>query len=170
MEIYITGVNIRDNKRKKAILLHFLGEEGQDLYETLKGTEPADNQYEHAIEKFNEYFLPKKNIPFERHIFNSRSHLKSETVAAYTSRLRILAKSCEFDTLEEQMIRDHIVQTCSSACLRRKLLQEASLTIESLLDTARRLEVSTSQAAVIEKKETEIEGNYEEVNKVIKSR
>ena len=73
LEIYITAVNIRDNKRKKAILLHFLGEEGQDLYETLKGTEPADNQYEYAIEKFNEYFLPKKNIPFERHIFNSTS-------------------------------------------------------------------------------------------------
>ena len=100
-----------------------------------------------------------KDINFCENIFNSTSKLKSETVATYTSHLRILAKSFEFDTLEEQMIRDHIVQTCSSARLRGKLLQEASLILESLLDAARRLGVSTSQEAVVEKKETEIEGN-----------
>ena len=96
LEIYIMAVNIKDNKRKKAILLHFLGEDGQILYETLKGTEPSDNQYEHAIKCFNDYFMPKKNILFERYNFNSAFQLKNEPIAAYVVRLRTLSKTCEF--------------------------------------------------------------------------
>ena len=88
LEIYIVAVNIKDNNRKKALLLHFLGEDGQDLYDTIKEIEPPTNQYEHAIEKLNAFFLPKKNIPYERHLFNSLKQNSNETIGAYCSRLR----------------------------------------------------------------------------------
>ena len=74
-----------------------------------------------------------------------------KTVAAYVFRLRTLTKMCEFGTLEEEMIRDYVVQTCLSARLRRKLLQEAILSLDLVLEIARKLEVSTRQAATIEK-------------------
>ena len=156
LEIYIVAVNIKDNNRKKALLLHFLGEDGQDLYGTIKEIEPPTNQYEHAIEKLNA--LPKKNIPYERQLFN-------ETIGAYCSRLRIAAKTCEFGTLEDEMIRDHIIQTCSSARLRRKLLQEARLILEILLDIAQNMELSSSQAAEIEKSKF-TESQSEQTNKL----
>ena len=165
LEIYIVAVNIKDNNRKKALLLHFLGEDGQDLYDTIKEIEPPTNQYEHAIEKLNAFFLPKKNIPYERHLFNSLKQNSNETIGAYCSRLRIAAKTCEFGTLEDEMIRDHIIQTCSSARLRRKLLQEARLTLEILLDIAQNMELSSSQAAEIEKSKF-TESQSEQINKL----
>ena len=162
LEIYIVAVNIKDNNRKKALLLHFLGEDGQDLYDTIKEIEPTTNQYELAIEKLNAFFLPKKNIQYERHLFNSLKQNSNETIGAYCSRLRIAAKTCEFGTLEDEMIRDHIIQTCSSTRLRRKLLQEARLTLEILLDIAQNMELSSSQAAEIEKSKSQ----SEQINKL----
>ena len=97
---FVTAVNIKDNIRKKAILLHFLGEDGKNLYETLKGPEPSGNQYEHAIKCFNDYFMSNQNVNFEKHGFNSSCQLQNECIAACVVPLRTLAKSCEFGKFE----------------------------------------------------------------------
>ena len=71
LEIYIVAVNIKDNNRKRYFCFISLGEDRQDLYDTIKEIDPPTNQYEHAIEKLIAFFLPKKNISYERHLFNS---------------------------------------------------------------------------------------------------
>ena len=64
------------------------------------------------------YFAPKRNVVSERYKFRSREQRPDEPIDSYLTALRELAKSCEFGTLEEEMIRDQIVEKCASKSLR----------------------------------------------------
>ena len=43
------------------------------------------------ITKFEGYCAPKKNITFERHVFNTRSQGSDETIDSYVTALKHLA-------------------------------------------------------------------------------
>lgn len=55
--------------RKRALLLHCLGTEGQRLFYTLPNT--GDNLAD-AIKALEEHFIPKRNVVMERHAFRKR--------------------------------------------------------------------------------------------------
>ena len=52
--------------------------------------------------------MPKKKVPFERHTFRQAVQEPTECIDAYVTRLRGLAKTCEFDKVDE-MIRDQVI-------------------------------------------------------------
>ena len=66
LEYFLTASNITDKKQKRAVLLHLAGAVVQTVFETLIDT---GEDYDAALAKLNEYFVPKKNVPFERHAF-----------------------------------------------------------------------------------------------------
>ena len=129
LEYFLFASNITEKKQKRAVLLHLAGVEVQTIFETLSDT---GTDYDTALAKLNEYFEPKKNIPFERHAFRQAAQESHESIDAYVTRLRSLAKSCEYDKVDE-MIRDQVVDKCASNSLRRRLLRETDLTLEGLL-------------------------------------
>ena len=62
-----------------------------------------------VIEKFEAFCIGKTNETFERYTFNICVQQESETIDAYVSKLRKLAKTCNYGELEESLIRDRIV-------------------------------------------------------------
>ena len=62
-----------------------------------------------SLSALEDYFLPKRNVVYERYVFNSCIQTPEETVDGYVNRLRKLASSCLFGTLTEEMIRDRLV-------------------------------------------------------------
>ena len=64
---------------------------------------------------------------------------------SYVTRLRSLAKSCEYDDVDE-MIQDQVVDKCASNSLRRRLVQETDLTLDGILQIARSIEASDLHA------------------------
>ena len=64
------------------------------------------------------------NVPFERHLFRQISQSSEETVDQLVCRLRQRAASCEFGEREDEYIRDQLIDKCSSAKLRRKVLEK----------------------------------------------
>ena len=68
---------------------------------------------------------------------------------AYVTRLRGLAKTCEFDNVDE-MIRDQVTDKCASNNLCRRLLRETDLKPDGLLDIARSIEASNLHANTTE--------------------
>ena len=147
--IYFGATGIKDDMRKKSLLLHLAGPEVQDVFETWNDTGGAD-AFDNAIEKLTAYFAQKRNVPFLRHQFHQASQESSETVDSFVSRLRTLAKHCQYGELTDDMIRDQVVDHCSSARLRRCLLREQDLTLDMTLNLARVMEASESQALQME--------------------
>lgn len=67
-KLYLTASGIKDNAQKRTLLLHLGGSDVQDIFATMEDT-GDDKDFDTALAKLNNYFTPKKNIPYERHIF-----------------------------------------------------------------------------------------------------
>ena len=65
-EFYLTASGVTQDKQKLALLLHLGGHELREVYHSVKGE--AEN-YSSVIGKLDNYFIPKKNITFERYVF-----------------------------------------------------------------------------------------------------
>ena len=75
------------------------------------------------VEKFEAYCNPRKNVMWERHVFNTRDQLPGKTIDQYITDLRSKARSCEFGTLTDSLIRDRIVCGIINNKTRSRLLK-----------------------------------------------
>jgi hypothetical protein len=146
LEYYLAASNITDSARKRAVLLYLAGPEVQDIFLTFTDT---GDTYETAMTKLTEYFAPRKNIPFERHLFRQTTQESGESIESFVTRLRTLAKSCSFENLEDA-IRDQVVEKCSSGKLRRRLLREPELTLANCIKISKQFQASERQASQME--------------------
>ena len=94
-ERLLTGLGITNNARKRALLLHFSGQEVDDIFDTLADTGDDDN-YDKAKKSLTDYFSPKRNVAFEVFQFRKATQAPDETIDTYQTRLRQLAKTCDF--------------------------------------------------------------------------
>ncbi len=79
------------------------------------------------MRKFEDYCNPKRNITYQRHLFNTRGQGVNETTDAYVTELRLEAKNCEFGALCNELIRDGIVVGIRDDSVRSRLLREPDL-------------------------------------------
>ena len=67
-ENFLTAMDIKEDIRKRTMLLHFAGEEVHRIFKALDGT-GEDKDYKLAKDKLTEYFKPQKNLEYERYVF-----------------------------------------------------------------------------------------------------
>ncbi|XP_024116738.1 uncharacterized protein LOC112138415, partial [Oryzias melastigma] len=133
-------------ERKKALLLHTLGTEGQRLFYTLpeQGTTMED-----AMKALKAHFNPKQNAVAERHVFRKRAQTPTKSILHYVAALRDLAATCDFDDKQDEMIRDQLVEHLRSQRIRERLLLEADLALDTAVTLATQIEAATEQARLI---------------------
>ena len=81
--------------------------------------------------------------------FRQTKQKDSESLDSYHTRLRQLAKTCEFSNIDTE-IKKHIILTCSSNSLRCRALRE-NIRLDVLFKLGRALELSEEQARQVEK-------------------
>jgi hypothetical protein len=145
-ENFLTAMNATEPKRKRALLLHYIGEVAYDIFDTLHET---GEDYDTAIEKRSGYFTPKKNIDYEVYVFRQEKQRTGETLDQYATRLRKLASTCEFIDLNKEL-KSQIILGCVSSRLRRRALRESTLTLGQLLSHGGAMETAEKQATNIE--------------------
>ena len=106
-----------DKKRKRALLLHYMGESTLNIFETLPATGTAD-QYDEACQVLNNYFKPRKNASFEIFKFRKTNQNSDETLDQYHIRLVQKPKYCEFANIDGE-IKAQIELGTTSKQLRR---------------------------------------------------
>lgn len=144
----MVGLDIKVKARKRALLLYLAGPDVESIFATLPDTGEEDD-YDKAAEKLTEYFAPKVNILYERHVFRQAKQHRGETIDQFHTRLRHLGATCNFTDLEEE-IRTQIVEQCSSSRLRRKALREDTK-LADLISYARSIELADQHTDAIEK-------------------
>ncbi|RWS00581.1 uncharacterized protein B4U79_05220, partial [Dinothrombium tinctorium] len=133
-EIYLealsTGNMRRSEKSKTSLFLHVAGPEAIEVYNTLKfATQDESENLGSVLNAFEKYCNPRKSLAMERYYFNKAQQESEETIDHFITRLKQLAKSCEYGDLEESLIRDRII--CGVRCdsTRERLLQEDELSL-----------------------------------------
>ena len=172
---FLVAVNVTDNDRKKALLLHYAGEEIYDIYQTLPDLPEAEkkdaddndlNEFELQLAKLNKYFKKHVNEDYEIFVFSERKQKETETIDQYYAVLRDLAKTCNFDN-KDKAIKAQLVRGSRYTEVRTKVLGPNKLDLNALLEHARALEVSTYQIKQIEKPSPKEEtSNKQEVQAV----
>ena len=61
------------------------------------------------LELWQNYYIGKTNVIYERYRFNNRLQESDESIDAYTTALCTLAETCEFGSLKEELILDRLV-------------------------------------------------------------
>ena len=141
-----------DKKAKNVVLATLytvLGREANQIAENLPVTDPADS--DSLMEALSNFFEPQKNTIFERYLFNTTNQGENENIDQYLNRLRKLAATCDYGTLTNQLIRDRLVIGIGDAAVRRRLLREKKLTLESAVDIVRASERSKNQFKQMER-------------------
>ena len=138
---------ITDKARQRALLLHLVGSETQEIFETFSET---GDDLKTALTKLDSYFIPKKNIPFERHKFHEAKQEPEESIDAFVTRLRKLTEYCDFGTSLNDHVRDMVISKCRSTKFRKRLLAESDVTLEKALEIGRLMENVDRQSQDIE--------------------
>ena len=149
-KIYAIAVELEEKSEnvQLASMLHCLGPAVQRIYRTLTG---KNDTCKAAIEALEDYFAPKRNVVAERYKFRSRSQNIDESIDAYLALLRELAKTCEFGELEDDMLRDQIVEKCHLKRLKERLLAQDDL---DLVKIARSSENAIKETRLLSGAET----------------
>lgn len=154
IELYmcVIGCKTKDKEVQAAVILHCVGEEAREVFDTfeLQTTQKKDSDV--ILKKFEEYFLPKKNVSVERHRCNIRIQAANENMDSFVADLRKIASNCDFGTLREELIEVRIV--CEvllrepTLDLKRaieicKAAEETELHIKDLVDQTSSLKIET---------------------------
>ena len=111
------------------LLTYCMGERVEDVLDTLGLTTDQAADYTVLKEKLDGYFLPRKNVIYERAKFNKRKQEEGESVLSFITDLHKLSEFCEFGTLREELIRDRLVVGILDARLSEKLQLDNKLTL-----------------------------------------
>ncbi|XP_054759514.2 uncharacterized protein K02A2.6-like [Lytechinus pictus] len=166
-DVYLvaSAANKFNEDRRRALLLHCLGAEGQRVFHTLPSTSSGTSSaiagsstetgagescsYAEAIDRLDNHFLPTVNVVAERYRFRQRGQMPDEPVETYVCALRSLSLTCAFGDLRDEFIRDQLVEKTNSERIRERLLIEPSLTLQSAMTIARQMESASRETRAL---------------------
>ena len=126
-----------------------MGDEADDIVKSFTFAEEDEKKYAKVKEKFDQHFIIKRNVIFERAKFNMRKQEPGEPVDAFITDLYCLSEHCEFGALREELIRDRIVVGLQDVKLSEKLQMDLSLTLQSATNKARQNESVKKQQEIL---------------------
>ena len=97
-----------------------MGDKADDILTSLKLTEAEKRKYD-ARQKFEAYFVKRRNPIFERAKFNQRKPEEGDPVDSFITALHCLAEYCGYGELHDEMIRDRLVVGLCDASLSETL-------------------------------------------------
>lgn len=151
--ILAAGLDRVSDIRKSAILLNSIGHEGQNIYYNILKKSEDTPKYEELLQIFDEYFEPRQNELVNTFIFSNRNQEDGESFDTFYSDIRKLVKNCNFQDLENRMLRDRIVMGVIDKKMQRKLLETSNLTLDMAVERCRVAELSQEHARIIQKQE-----------------
>lgn len=140
-----TRAEIR-NDGQPATLLTCIGSDALDVIDALEfENEDQRQDPEVILEKMKQYCIGECNETYERYVFNRRDQESNESVDAYVTALRKLAKTCNYGSLTDSRIRDRMVVGINDNSARKKLLQTSKLALGQCRDICRSSQTSARQ-------------------------
>ena len=126
VEMYFEALEITSDGRKRAMLLHLVGPDLQQVYETLSEPAGVQGQFDICKAKLKMYFAPARNTISEWLTFQSVRVAAGEQFGTYVARLRNAANRCGFPaaSLDQEICNQCMAGT--SGKLHERLLRRAA--------------------------------------------
>ena len=118
--MYLAAAYIKDDTQKCAILLYQSGPEVFEIFKTLPDTGEAKD-FKKAADALTAHFEADKNKIYQTYLFRQAKQMTTETIDQFHTRLRGLAKYCDFHDTDFE-IKIQIVCNGTSTRLRKRAL------------------------------------------------
>ena len=142
-------LNEEEDNAQLNMLLYCMGDRADDILQSFKYAEGEREDYATVKKKLDDYFIPQRNVIYERALFNSRKQEPGEPVEEFITALHTLVEYCNYGDLRDQMVRDRIVVGIANAKLSEKLQLDRKLTLDSAVTQARQDETVRKQQATL---------------------
>ena len=116
-----------------------------DILKSFKLSEDKAKKYTTVKARFDQHFVKKHNVIYERVKFNRRDQGEGETIDSFITNLYCLAGHCNYGTLHDELIQDRVVVALQNFKLSEKLQSDPELTLEKATQQARQTEVVKKQ-------------------------
>lgn len=132
--LYLAAEEITEDVKRKNKLLHLGGPQLQEVVFNIPGALVETDEkngiksYDVLVGKLNEYFSPKRNTTFERHLFRNITPIEGESFNKFLLRLRQQVAKCSFgktkEEIEEISIKDKLIDSWAPLDLKKRLLEK----------------------------------------------
>ena len=149
-----TGKASKSDKMKIGVMMSCIGRQGVHIYNTFEYDTTqgeSKDKYDIVLQKFEDYCTPKKNLTYERFIFNVIVQEEGETADTFVTRLNNQAKKCEYGALEQSLVKDRIVVGCRDSRVQVRMLRDSTLTYATAVETLKANEIVLGQTQVMKK-------------------
>ncbi|KAK0145669.1 hypothetical protein N1851_015450 [Merluccius polli] len=154
-----SNLNSSTEENQMNTLVYCMGDEADDVLRGLELTNEQRQQYSAVKKGFDDYFIPKKNVIYERAKFNKRVQQPSETVDVFLTSLYALAESCEYCQLHDELLRDRLVVGLKDSKLSERMQLDRELTLTKAITMAR-------QSEEVKRQQTDLRGELNTASKV----
>ncbi|KAK0156179.1 hypothetical protein N1851_000550 [Merluccius polli] len=131
-------------------LIYAMGSESENVFRLFTFAEEGDEEddFDVVLAKFDEYFVPRRNVIHERACFHQRLQRPGEKAETFIRALYELSEHCDFGASREENIRDRIVVGILDKDVSRKLQLMKDLTLAVTVQTVRQSEEVASQISM----------------------
>ena len=149
-------------------LVYCMGNQAEEIFASFKWEADDDKKDpDKVIAQFDKYFVPRRNVIFERAKFGSREQYIDEPIETYVRALYQLAEHCSFGATKDDFIRDRLVLGLRDKALSEQLQMEEELTLSLAVDKCRHKELiqlqnksdSTKMVAAVQQKDKRQQNN-----------
>ena len=127
-----TGSYKQENLVRVSTLLSVIGKESVKAFDTFAWSEgqSENNNITDVLAKFDEYCEPRTQVIYERYRFNNRKQEQGESISAYVTELRVIAKNCALEEITpDEILRDRLVLGVRDEKVPERLLRIHDLTL-----------------------------------------
>ena len=137
-----TGTFKQEGLIRVATLLSVVGEDAAKVYDTFTWDDDQDEEcIDDVLRQFDRYCQPRTQVIYERYKFNNRNQAVGETISAYITDLRTIARNCAHeDITPDEIIRDRLVLGLNDDKMRERLLRMTDLSLEKAIDICKAAE------------------------------
>ena len=133
LELYlvVTEKDRKENKVKSSILLSCIVPQGSEIYNTFTFSQAEENfDYNVIVQKFENFCIPRENITLLRYKFLTHKQKEGQSFDEFMTQLKKLTSDCEFEELNNSLVKDILVTGVTDDSLRERMLREPNLTLQ----------------------------------------
>ena len=145
-EKFLVVMNISEDKRKVAMLLHFGGDYIQDI---IDNAVPKVEGYDATVEYLNKHLNPKTSDTFEIYKFQKAIRDRDETIQQFCNRPRSIANRCNFEN-EDKHIKTQLILGTHSQKLRKFCFTNPAVSLKEVVNRGKLFEEVDKQTGVVE--------------------
>ena len=149
LEMFFEVNSIPTDKRVPSILT-LMGSKMYGLLRSISAPrKPKELSFTEIVDSLSQHLDPKPIVIAERFKFHKAEQQESESIRQFLAKLQKLAETCEFRGYLEEAIRDRFVCGLRVRSIQRKLLAEATLSLQTAVEKACAAELTEKETSVL---------------------